>query len=254
MNQPESGTHEFWHHRNLASAAMTILTATAVAAGTGDAGTSHFQHPADQPGAVASATAVSQRAGTGLLPFSPDIAPGQPLSFDNPASLPAVEPVAQAAPGDFPKGFPVAASFRLVSMTVEDILEHGLRLADASPAHIAFRGTPEPGSVRCDWRGIARTVSQRDDAVRYWLDLGPDEMLPHPAVVEALLVSVLDAIEPPYIETAKSNFRSIARGGLAREYLFLTCFADYSVSAYLLGNGPSRITVAYDRMDEAASY
>ena len=137
---------------------------------------------------------------------------------------------------------------------VEEILEHGLRQGDASPVHVAFQGTPDVDSIRCDWRGIARTAAQRDDAVRYWLGLTPEDTLPHPAVVEILLMSALDAIEPPYIETAKSNFRAIARGGLSREYLFLTCFADYTVSSYLLGSGPTTITAAYDRLGEAASY
>ena len=38
--------------------------------------------------------------------------------------------------------------------SVEDVLEQGLRLAGASPVHIAFRGTANAGSVRCEWRGM----------------------------------------------------------------------------------------------------
>jgi len=67
---------------------------------------------------------------------------------------------------------------------------------------------------------------------------------------------VLDEFNPSYRETAKANFLAIARGGESMDYLFLTCFADYAVTNFLLGTGttPATVTVAYDRMDEAASY
>ena len=41
--------------------------------------------------------------------------------------------------------------------TVEELLEKGLYLAEASPAHLAIRGTASGDTVRCAWRGIART-------------------------------------------------------------------------------------------------
>lgn len=48
--------------------------------------------------------------------------------------------------------------------SVEDVLDKGLRLAEASPTHLAFRGTAQDGSLRCGWRGIARTPIQRERA------------------------------------------------------------------------------------------
>ena len=123
-----------------------------------------------------------------------------------------------------------------------------------SPVHLAIRGTPAAGSVRCAWRGIARTVAQRNYAVRFWLRLGPTDPIPDAAYVETLFAVVLDTLNPEYRETAKANFLAIARGGLSTEYLFLTCFADFAVTQYLLGAGPSAVTVAYDRMDEAVAY
>ena len=62
--------------------------------------------------------------------------------------------------------------------TVEEVLEKGLRLAEASPAHLAVRGTGVTNSVRCDWRGVARTATQREQAVRYWLELAAADPLP----------------------------------------------------------------------------
>ena len=58
--------------------------------------------------------------------------------------------------------------------TVEDVREKGLELSEASPVHLAARGTADADSVRCGWRGIARTPAQREDAIRFWLGLGPD--------------------------------------------------------------------------------
>ena len=140
--------------------------------------------------------------------------------------------------------------------TVEDLLADGLHLAGASPAHLAIRGTPAASSVRCLWRGVARTAAQREDAIRFWLRLGPTDAIPEPAYLAVLFGAVLDTLASDYRETAKANFRAIARGGESREYLFLTCFADYAVTAFLLGSGttPATVTVAYDRQGEAASF
>ena len=140
--------------------------------------------------------------------------------------------------------------------TVEDLLAKGLHLAEASPAHLAVRGTPAASSVRCAWRGIARTAQQRSETIRYWFRLGPTDPIPDATELEVLFRVVLDEINPDFRETAKANFLAIARGGESMDYLFLTCFADYAVSHFLLGSGttPATVTVAYDRRDEAASY
>ena len=52
----------------------------------------------------------------------------------------------------------------------------------------------------------------------------------------------------------KARFFPIAQGGLSKKYLFLTCYADYTAIEYLLGEGPTTLTLAYDRMGEVRSY
>ena len=138
--------------------------------------------------------------------------------------------------------------------TVEEVLEKGLRLAKASPAHLAVRGSGLAYSTRCDWRGIARTTAQRNAAVRYWLGLSATDMLPSASFLEILFAATLNVLNPEHKETIKSNFFVIARGGLSTEYLFLTCYVDYTASEYILGAGPTTLTVVYDHMDEARSY
>ena len=133
-------------------------------------------------------------------------------------------------------------------------MAEGIHLAGASPVHLVLRGTAGADKVRCAWRGIARTAAQRELAIRFWLRLGADDEIPGAAYFEALFSVLLDTINPEFRETAKANFLAIARGGLSEEYLFLTCFADYTVSAYLLGAGPATVTVAYDKRGEAWSY
>lgn len=100
------------------------------------------------------------------------------------------------------------------SPSVEDVLQEGLRSAGASPVHLAIRGTAAASSARCEWRGIARTLEQRNDSVRFWLGLGADEAVPETACVETLFTATFDVIGSRYAETAQSNFLAIARGGL----------------------------------------
>ena len=147
-----------------------------------------------------------------------------------------------------------AASGSGSTPTVEDTLELGLGEAGVSPVHLVIRGTASSNSTRCGWRGIARTSDQREDAIRLWLRLADDKPLPNVATLTALFSATLDVLAPAYEETAQSNFSAIAKGGLSTEYLFLTCFADYTVREYILGAGPTTITLAYDRRGESRSY
>ena len=155
-----------------------------------------------------------------------------------------------------PLGANAAASEPDPASSVEDVLEKGLSLAEASPAHLAFRGTAQTGSVRCGWRGVARTPGQREDAIRFWLDLGDDDSLPSVSQAETRFMEALDRINPIYPETVRNNFLSLAKGGLSTDYMFLTCYVDYTVQEYLLGSGQTSATlsVAYDRRGEERSY
>ena len=138
--------------------------------------------------------------------------------------------------------------------TVEEVLEEGLALAGASPVHLAFRGTAQEGSTRCEWRGVARTPGQREAAIRFWLHLDDDDELPSAAEVERRFLEKLDGSNPIYPGTLRANFLALARGGLSTQYLFLTCYLDYTVHEYLLGDGPSTFTISYDRRGEVRSY
>ena len=150
---------------------------------------------------------------------------------------------------------PVAQAWEVeTTPTVEELLEDGLRLVGASPVHLATRGTAGAATVRCAWRGTARTAAQREDAIRFLLELDATDTIPSAAYLEVLFAATLNLLNPQNRETAKANVLAIARGGLSEEYLFLTCFADYTVSSYLLGAGPTTVTVAYDNRGEAASY
>ena len=148
------------------------------------------------------------------------------------------------------------AAFELPdTLSVETVLEKGLNELELSPVHLAFRGAAAAGSVRCEWRGIARTPEQRERAIRFWLELDDDDdPLPSPTEVETTFLRILNAIVPAFPETVEANFRDLARGGLSTDYVFLSCFADFSVAEYILGAGPSSLTVAYDNLAEARSY
>ena len=150
-----------------------------------------------------------------------------------------------------------AAFEELPAATVQEVLEKGLRSAEASPVHLAVRGTVSGDSVRCEWRGIARTTEQREAAIRFWLDLSATDPLPSASEVERRFQSELDRINPIYPGTVRSNFRAIAQGGLSTDFMFLTCYLDYTIHEYLLGptiTGTATLTAAYDRQGEARSY
>ena len=83
------------------------------------------------------------------------------------------------------------------SSSVEDVLEMGLALAGFSPAHVAIHGDATD-SVRCQWRRVARTPKQREEAVRFWLQLASDDALPSAEEVERLLMAALEQISPIY--------------------------------------------------------
>ena len=140
------------------------------------------------------------------------------------------------------------------SPSVEDVLEAGLYAAGASPTHVAFRGTTNTDSVRCDWRGSARTLEQREEEIRFWLGLDDDTPLPSVSDVEARFTFYIDGMSPSHQDYIKARLFPIAQGGLSEEYLFLTCFADFTASEYLLGAGPTTLTVAYDRLGEMSSH
>ncbi len=242
---------------------VTLLTLLLVAIGggcgafdtaaQGSSGTERVGAAGAQGAPVADGLSV----GLGTVPAE---APGDMAVADaSDGQMAAAVPAALDRSGVRPPEAPGSAAAAFATgetATVEALLADGLHLAGASPVHLAIRGTPTASSVRCEWRGIARTAAQREDAIRFWLRLGADATIPDTAYLETLFSVVLDTLAADFRETAKANFRAIARGGESMEYLFLTCFADYAVTGFLLGSGttPTSVTVAYDRRGEAAAY
>ena len=130
----------------------------------------------------------------------------------------------------------------------------GLALAGASPAHLAVRGKAQADSVRCAWRGVARTLEQREAAIRFWLGLGESTPLPSPADAESQFLTYVNGMDPRFRDTMEVNFKTLAQGGISTDSMFLACYADYSVHEYLLGAGAATVTVAYDGLMEGRSY
>ena len=246
--------------RRLGAMAALGLLMVVACGGCGGRATPHYGSQAAVhagiPGATPTPHAASAPAAT--VPSEPSSAP--PMGH-GPSTGGGASAMAPAASDGGPTvasvaGATAAAFSTGEAATVEELLEEGLHRAGASPVHLAIRGTPAADSVRCAWRGIARTSDQRADAIRFWLSLGATDAIPAAAYLETLFAVVFDTLAPDFRETAKANFLAIARGGESMDYLFLTCFADYAVTNFLLGTGttPTTVTVAYDRRDEAAAY
>ena len=84
--------------------------------------------------------------------------------------------------------------------------------------------------------------------------MGDDTLLPSATELERGFMTILDTIQAQDRESSRASFRALAKGGLSTEYMFLSCYINYTVHEYLLGAGPSLLTVAYDKFAEARSY
>ena len=138
--------------------------------------------------------------------------------------------------------------------TVEELLEKGAFAAEASPVHISFLGTPDSESVRCDWRGVALTLEQREAHSRFWLGIDSTPALPDPAELERIFLSLLEGVAGPVRERMRAGLVHLARCGVSTDHFRLACYADYSPSEYLLGAGPAKVTVLYPLPDIGLSY
>ena len=206
-----------------------------------------------QPTPTRSAQTVTPTpASTSTLPSTEPPAPAQQAMDDKAASATSLRDVSDIG---LLRGSGVAAYHEYNnSPSVEDMLSGGLHAAGVTPSHIALRGTVNAGSIRCDWRGSARTLGQREAAIRFWLGIDDSDPLPSVSEAETQFMSHVNQMASRYRDSMKARYLPIARGGLSTDHLVLTCYADYSVSEYILGSGAARSTVAYDRMGEAQSY
>ena len=140
-----------------------------------------------------------------------------------------------------------AFDYERETFTVEELLELGLQAGGASPTHIAVRATTNPDSVRCQHRPVARTITQREQAIRYWLNLDDDEEIPTPDEIQQTVAAHTGTAVRAFQPVLKASFTPLTQAGVNDDYQFLTCYADHDVTEYILGAGPDRITVAYDR-------
>ena len=133
-------------------------------------------------------------------------------------------------------------------------MEKGLLTAGLSPTHLAIRATPSTESIRCSWRGSARTLDQRDREVRFWLGLTEEAPLPSDAEVEREFVDGFSDSALSSIATLRAQFRATARRGLSTEFLNLDCFVDYEIHEYLMGDGPGTVAVAFNGVGQVRAY
>ena len=138
--------------------------------------------------------------------------------------------------------------------TTEELLKLGMFGSGVSPTHIAVLGTPVANTLRCSWRDAVMTNDQREDALRQILGLAADEALPSTARLETIFNQYATKIHTRYRDAMTANFNHLVHGGVLSGSQTLTCYADYTVTQYLLGNGPTTVTVAYDNLADTRSY
>ena len=151
---------------------------------------------------------------------------------------------------------PSGAAFQLKinPPDVEETLEMGLDALGLSPVHIAARTTATRGSTRCIWHGVARTLERRENEIRFFLGIDDDVALPSSVDIKRQFMIHINDMPPLFRPEWSSNITALVDGGVSTEYLFLSCYVDYTVQAYFLGNGPMTLTVAYTKVDGGLSY
>ena len=110
------------------------------------------------------------------------------------------------------------------------------------------------GSVRCGWHGVARTIDQREEALRVVQGLSDSDQLPTSEQTRAKLTSYVAIMAPEYRHAMQVNFDHLVERGLLEDGQILACHVDYTVSDYLLGDGSSNVTVSYDHLGKTRSY
>ena len=148
----------------------------------------------------------------------------------------------------------VASDYERSTGTIEELLEKGWYAAGASPVHIAIKGSPQADSIRCQWHGVARTEAQREEQIRFLLGLADGTDLPSPEDTETIFTAYAEQLTPGWDERSKAWMIPLARGELSTGYLVLSCYAEYAVSEYILGEGPSTVTIAFEQTQHDYSY
>ena len=137
---------------------------------------------------------------------------------------------------------------------VEDVLAKGIGASGQSPTHIAIQGSAPRETIRCGWHNVVRTLGYREDEIRFWLAIDEDTALPSPSEVERRLMEHVNRMRADHRPEWTAWASALANGGVSSDYTRLKCYADYTVQSYLLGAGPSELTVAYDREERGPSY
>ena len=147
-----------------------------------------------------------------------------------------------------------AGAGHIPTSTVEQVVEGGFFLSGASPIHLAVRGLIRPSSTRCHWRGTARTLDQRDKAIRFWLGITNSDPLPDREQLLQKFDRQLTGIDERFDNGVKEDFKALVNGGLNNHRQRLVCYADLNNVEYLLGTGEASLTISFETLQESRSY
>ena len=122
------------------------------------------------------------------------------------------------------------AKFDYETPSAIEVLESGLYAAGAPPAHIAIVGAPVSNSVRCYWHGLAMTNAQREDALRFILDMPDSTRMPAAADLQVAFDHYAADVHTRYRDAMQANFNHLVNGGALADSRMLACHVDYGVS------------------------
>ena len=138
--------------------------------------------------------------------------------------------------------------------STEELLDRGWHGLNRSPTHIAIRGTIAEGSIRCHGPGRAQTLAQREETLRFWLNIADGDPLPGLETMREKLSVERAGVPIRFQEYAYSGIEAAMIGGLFADRARIVCYAELATADYLVGEGPQQITVGYHLLDEIYSH
>ena len=191
--------------------------------------------PTSAPSPTPTPTSTATPVPVTLSPEVPCTVPDVSCEPRDVSGVPAGTSARAAASGYSPPEVP----------TLEETLEKPSRWADGH-VDIVLRGTARPETFRCEWHGYALTNAEREAWLRGYLNLPATDPLPPRSEIESGMERRFAPLWEYWPPDAIAKQKAYIYGGLVEDIdLRIHCSADYHVHEYVLGDGPSVVTVVY---------
>ena len=164
----------------------------------------------------------------------------------NPRDVSRIDPTMLGAVG--------ASSPPIALPTIEEVLDRGFLLAGASPIHLVAMGSISKDSIRCGWRANALTLQQREQSIRFCMNLEEGAGLPSGTEIQTFFDDLASKAREDRRYIVAAQYQELVDGGPSPDRAVLVCYGQLASATYPLGAGPVEITIAFETFQEGRSY